>query len=100
LPASASHRESRHSSSEESPQQKFRFATDYESDNEEDISIATPLDPRERSVEDQQQELETRIVTAGIEHILDITDREPENPQDPGFPHYLTIVTGAVVQGV
>jgi hypothetical protein len=46
-PASASHRESRHSSSEESPQQRFRFATDYKSDKEEDISIATPLDPRE-----------------------------------------------------
>jgi hypothetical protein len=99
-PASASHRESRHSSSEESPQQRFRFTTNYESDKDEDTSIAPPLDPREQSVEDQQQELETRIVTAGIEHVLDITDREPEDPQDPGFPHYLTIVTRAVVQGV
>ena len=49
----------------------------------------TPLTPQEE-----------QILAAQFEHVLDIQDREPENPQEPDYPGYLNLVEQALLLGL
>ena len=49
----------------------------------------TPLTPQEE-----------QILAAQFEHVLDIQDREPENPQEPDYPRYLNLVEQALLLGL
>ena len=48
----------------------------------------TPLTPQEE-----------QILAAQFEHVLDIQDREPENPQEPDYSGYLNLVEQAFLLG-
>ena len=49
----------------------------------------TPLTPQEE-----------QILAAQFEHVLDIQDREPENPQEPDYLGYLNLIEQALLLGL
>src|SRR6201991_1157493 len=56
-------------------------------------------EPQDVPVPDPDLQLDTEIVTAGIQHALDIQEREPADPLDPNRPAQFIQVAGSVIQG-
>ena len=73
-------------------------ATEKPSSKQEDLRTVAHIAAPETPVNLQQQEFETLATL--VEHVLNIKDRELENPAEPEYPAYLYLVQQAVAIGV